>query len=97
MIAVDAVPSEVGVTWEHLPTTSTRTPSPAPAVHLRIHPGPVRGADHHVNLATNVVQVIEALRARRATAVSPGCPSSHDMGLIIALLSPMIGHYCTFS
>ena len=62
MIAVDAVPDEVGATWEpvdvehdtiaYLQYTSgsTRIPTGVQITHL--------------NLATNVVQVIEALQGR---------------------------------
>lgn len=74
MIAVDAVPDEVGATWVQEDVThdtiaylqytsgSTRVPTGVQITHL--------------NLATNIVQVIEESAATRATAASPGCRSS---------------------
>lgn len=50
----------------------------------------------HTNLATNVVQVIEALQGEEGDRGVSWLPFFHDMGLITALLSPMIGHYFTF-
>ena len=83
VIAVDAVPDEVGATWvaavdvEHdtiaylqYTSGSTRIPTGVQITHL--------------NLATNVVQVIEASTARRATAASPGCRSSTTWACITA-------------
>jgi fatty acid CoA ligase FadD32 len=48
------------------------------------------------NLATNVVQVIEALEGEEGDRGVSWLPFFHDMGLITALLSPMIGHFFTF-
>lgn len=94
VIAVDAVPDEVGATWEpvdvqhdtiaYLQYTSgsTRIPTGVQITHL--------------NLATNVVQVIEALDGQEGDRGVSWLPFFHDMGLITVLLSPMLGHYITF-
>ena len=91
VIAVDAVPDEVGATWEpvdvehdtiaYLQYTSgsTRIPTGVQITHL--------------NLATNVVQVIEALEGEEGDRGVSWLPFFHDMGLITAMISPMIGHY----
>ena len=50
----------------------------------------------HLNLATNVVQVIEALEGEEGDRGVTWLPFFHDMGLITAMMSPMIGHYVTF-
>jgi len=94
VIAVDAVPDEVGATWEQLDVShdtvaylqytsgSTRIPTGVQITHL--------------NLATNVVQVIEALEGEEGDRGVSWLPFFHDIGLITALLSPMIGHTFTF-
>jgi fatty acid CoA ligase FadD32 len=94
VIAVDAVPAEVSSTWEpvkvdretiaYLQYTSgsTRIPTGVQITHL--------------NLATNVVQVIEALDGEEGDRGVTWLPFFHDMGLITAMVSPMIGHYVTF-
>ena len=94
VIAVDAVPDEVGATWEpvdvehdtiaYLQYTSgsTRIPTGVQITHL--------------NLATNVVQVIEALEGEEGDRGVSWLPFFHDMGLITAMMSPMIGHYVEF-
>lgn len=94
VIAVDAVPAEVAATWEPMDVTidtvaylqytsgSTRIPTGVQITHL--------------NLATNIVQIIEALEAEEGDRGLSWLPFFHDMGLITALLSPMIGHNFTF-
>jgi fatty acid CoA ligase FadD32 len=94
VIAVDAVPDEVGATWELVDITvetiaylqytsgSTRIPTGVQITHL--------------NLATNVVQVIEALQGEEGDRGVSWLPFFHDMGLITTMISPMIGHYFTF-
>jgi fatty acid CoA ligase FadD32 len=94
VIAVDAVPNDVGATWESVDITresiaylqytsgSTRIPTGVQITYL--------------NLATNVVQVIEALEGEEGDRGVSWLPFFHDMGLITVLLSPMIGHYVTF-
>jgi fatty acid CoA ligase FadD32 len=94
VIAVDAVPDEVGVTWEHV-DISTET-----IAYLQYTSGSTRiptGVQiTHLNLATNVVQVIEALDGEEGDRGVSWLPFFHDMGLITALVAPMIGHYVTF-
>ncbi len=94
VIAVDAVPDDVGATWESIDidrdtiaylqytSGSTRIPTGVQITYL--------------NLATNVVQVIEALEGEEGDRGVSWLPFFHDMGLITVLLSPMIGHYVTF-
>jgi fatty acid CoA ligase FadD32 len=94
VIAVDAVPNDVGATWESVDidrdtiaylqytSGSTRIPTGVQITYL--------------NLATNVVQVIEALEGEEGDRGVSWLPFFHDMGLITVLLSPMIGHYVTF-
>ncbi|WP_137145032.1 long-chain-fatty-acid--AMP ligase FadD32 [Mycolicibacterium sp. CR10] len=94
VIAVDAVPDEVGATWEpvdvehdtiaYLQYTSgsTRIPTGVQITHL--------------NLATNVVQVIEALSGEEGDRGVSWLPFFHDMGLITVLLPTVIGHYISF-
>jgi fatty acid CoA ligase FadD32 len=94
VIAVDAVPDDVGATWESVDISretiaylqytsgSTRIPTGVQITYL--------------NLATNVVQVIEALEGEEGDRGVSWLPFFHDMGLITVLLSPMIGHYVTF-
>lgn len=94
VIAVDAVPDEVGATWEavdierdtiaYLQYTSGSTRVPT-GVQIT-----------HVNLATNCIQVIEALEGEEGDRGVSWLPFFHDMGLITACISPMIGHYFTF-
>ncbi|HYZ69805.1 MAG TPA: long-chain-fatty-acid--AMP ligase FadD32 [Mycobacterium sp.] len=94
VIAVDAVPNEVGATWESVDITretiaylqytsgSTRIPTGVQITYL--------------NLVTNVVQVVEALEGEEGDRGVSWLPFFHDMGLITVLLSPMIGHNVTF-
>jgi fatty acid CoA ligase FadD32 len=94
VIAVDAVPDEVGTTWQDVDVAidtiaylqytsgSTRIPTGVQITHL--------------NLATNVVQVIEAIGGEEGDRGVTWLPFFHDMGLITAMVSPMIGHYVTF-
>ena len=96
VIAVDAVPDEVGATWEqptggaddiaYLQYTSgsTRTPTGVQITHL--------------NLPTNVVQVLDALSmgGEEGDRGVSWLPFFHDMGLITVLLSPVFGHNMTF-
>ncbi|HTQ17814.1 long-chain-fatty-acid--AMP ligase FadD32 [Mycobacterium sp.] len=94
VIAVDAVPTEVAATWQepdanegttaYLQYTSgsTRTPTGVQITHL--------------NLPTNVVQVLNALDGTEGDRGVSWLPFFHDMGLITALLSPVFGHSFTF-
>lgn len=94
VIAVDAVPDDVAATWEEVVATeetiaylqytsgSTRIPTGVQITHL--------------NLATNVLQVVEALEGEEGDRGITWLPFFHDMGLITVLLAPMIGHYVAF-
>lgn len=94
VIAVDAVPNEVAATWvepeadentiAYLQYTSgsTRTPTGVEITHL--------------NLPTNVLQVLNGLEGKDGDRGLSWLPFFHDMGLITALLSPVLGHNFTF-
>jgi fatty acyl-AMP ligase FadD32 len=94
VVAVDAVPTEVASTWQlpeaeegsiaYLQYTSgsTRTPTGVQITHL--------------NLPTNVLQVLNALEGTDGDRGLAWLPFFHDMGLITALLSPVFGHSFTF-
>ena len=94
VIAVDAIPNEVSATWQepdavedtiaYLQYTSgsTRTPTGVQITHL--------------NLPTNVLQVLVALAGSDADRGVSWLPFFHDMGLITAMLSPVFGHSFTF-
>ena len=85
VIAVDAVPAEVASTWQPVPAShdtvaylqytsgSTRTPTGVQITHL--------------NLPTNVVQVIDAVEGTEGDRGVSWLPFFHDMGLITTLLS----------
>jgi fatty acid CoA ligase FadD32 len=94
VIAVDAVPDEVGATWEHVDITTETI------AYLQYTSGSTRiptGVQiTHLNLATNVVQVIEALDGEEGDRGVSWLPFFHDMGLVTMLVAPMLGHYITF-
>ncbi|MGH3970688.1 MAG: AMP-binding protein, partial [Mycobacterium sp.] len=50
----------------------------------------------HLNLPTNVVQVIDALEGREGDRGVSWLPFFHDMGLVTALLSTVVGYSFTF-
>src|ERR1700757_2805740 len=94
VVAVDAVPNEVAATWQQPEATedtiaylqytsgSTRTPTGVQITHL--------------NLPTNVLQVLVGLEGKEGDRGLSWLPFFHDMGLITALLSPVFGHSFTF-
>jgi fatty acid CoA ligase FadD32 len=94
IIAVDAVPVEVGSTWEAVPAdadtiaylqyTSGSTRSPA-GVQIT-----------HLNVATNLVQLIHALEVEEGQRGVSWLPFFHDMGLITIMVSTMVGHHISF-
>src|SRR6187200_132907 len=94
VIAVDAVPDDVGATWEPVGV------EPDTIAYLQYTSGSTRiptGVQiTHLNLATNVVQVMEALEGEEGDRGVSWLPFFHDMGLITVMISPMIGHYFTF-
>lgn len=95
VIAVDAVPDEVGATWIPVEDVDEST-----IAYLQYTSGSTRiptGVQiTQLNLATNVVQVIDALEGEEGDRGVSWLPFFHDMGLITAMVSPMIGHYFTF-
>ncbi|MGA5462706.1 long-chain-fatty-acid--AMP ligase FadD32 [Mycobacterium sp. NPDC050041] len=94
VIAVDAVPDEVGATWEPVEVNNDSI------AYLQYTSGSTRiptGVQiTHLNLATNVVQVIEALEGEEGDRGVSWLPFFHDMGLITVLLPVVIGHYISF-
>ena len=94
VIAVDAVPEEVGATWEQVDVTLETV------AYLQYTSGSTRiptGVEiTHLNLATNVVQIIEALQGEEGDRGVSWLPFFHDMGLVTALLPTVIGHYISF-
>ncbi|MCZ8381877.1 long-chain-fatty-acid--AMP ligase FadD32 [Mycobacterium sp. CPCC 205372] len=94
VIAVDAVPDEVGSTWEPVEVNNESI------AYLQYTSGSTRiptGVQiTHLNLATNVVQVIEALEGEEGDRGVSWLPFFHDMGLITVLLPVVIGHYISF-
>src|SRR6478735_1943458 len=94
VIAVDAVPDDVGATWQPVEVTADTI------AYLQYTSGSTRiptGVQiTHLNLVTNVVQVIEALDGEEGDRGVSWLPFFHDMGLVTALVAPMIGHYVTF-
>lgn len=95
VIAVDAVPDEVGATWIPVDDIDEST-----IAYLQYTSGSTRVPTGvqitQLNLATNVVQVIDALEGEEGDRGVSWLPFFHDMGLITAMVSPMIGHYFTF-
>ena len=94
VIAVDAVPDEVGTTWEPVDVELDTI------AYLQYTSGSTRiptGVEiTHVNLATNVVQIIEALQGEEGDRGVSWLPFFHDMGLVTVLLPTVIGHYISF-
>ena len=94
VIAVDAVPEEVAATWVMPDVADTDM------AYLQYTSGSTRiptGVEiSHLSLATNVVQVIEALEGEEGDRGVTWLPFFHDMGLVTALLAPMFGYYATF-
>src|SRR4051812_40458099 len=94
VIAVDAVPADVAATWvEETATEETIAYLQYTSGSTRI---PTGVQITHLNLATNVLQVVEALEGEEGDRGLSWLPFFHDMGLITALIAPMIGHYFTF-
>src|SRR6201996_4765362 len=94
VIAVDAVPNDVASTWEPILAT------PGTVAYLQYTSGSTRtptGVEiTHLNLPTNVVQVINALEGQDGDRGVSWLPFFHDMGLITALLSTVVGYHFTF-
>jgi fatty acid CoA ligase FadD32 len=94
VIAVDAVPTEVAATWQEPEATEDTT------AYLQYTSGSTRTPTGvqitHLNLPTNVLQVLNALEATDGDRGCMWLPFFHDMGLITALLSPVLGYSFTF-
>jgi fatty acid CoA ligase FadD32 len=94
VVAVDAVPNEVASTWE-LPVADENT-----IAYLQYTSGSTRTPTGvqitHLNLPTNVLQVLVGLEGKEGDRGLSWLPFFHDMGLITALLSPVLGHNFTF-
>jgi fatty acid CoA ligase FadD32 len=95
VIAVDAVPNEVASTWELPEGADFDT-----VAYLQYTSGSTRiptGVEiTHLNLATNVIQVLTAFEGKEADRGVTWLPFFHDMGLIAIMLSPVLGRYNTF-
>jgi fatty acid CoA ligase FadD32 len=94
VIAVDAVPAEVGSTWEMVQAEAQTI------AYLQYTSGSTRKPTgvkiSHQNLPTNVIQVLNALEGQEGDRGVTWLPFFHDMGLITVMLSPVMGYYNTF-
>ncbi len=94
VIAVDAVPTEVAATWQQPDAGESTT------AYLQYTSGSTRAPTgvqiSHLNLPTNVLQVLNALEGTDGDRGCMWLPFFHDMGLITALLSSVLGQSFTF-
>src|ERR1700742_3437635 len=94
VIAVDAVPTEVGSTWQE-PNADENT-----IAYLQYTSGSTRTPTgvqiSHLNLPTNVLQTLVALEGAEGDRGLSWLPFFHDMGLITALCAPVLGQSFTF-
>ena len=94
VIAVDAVPTEVASTWQE-PEAGENT-----TAYLQYTSGSTRTPTgvmiSHLNLPTNVLQVLNSLEGTEGDRGCMWLPFFHDMGLITALLAPVMGQSFTF-
>lgn len=94
VIAVDAVPTEVASTWVEPDADETTT------AYLQYTSGSTRTPTGvqitHLNLPTNVVQVLNALEGQEGDRGVSWLPFFHDMGLITVLLTSVLGQSFTF-
>ncbi|MFT8181340.1 AMP-binding protein, partial [Mycobacteroides chelonae] len=99
VIAVDAIPEDVGSTWvEPVATKDT-------IAYLQYTSGSTRAPAGvqitHLGLATNLLQLIDALSAKQGQQShedlrgTTWLPFFHDMGLITVMVPSMIGRYMT--
>jgi fatty acid CoA ligase FadD32 len=93
VIAVDAIPNEVGSTWETVPVTSETI------AYLQYTSGSTRAPAGvqitHLGVATNLVQLITALQVEEGQRGVTWLPLFHDMGLITAMVPSVVGRYIT--
>jgi fatty acid CoA ligase FadD32 len=94
VIAVDAVPTEVASTWQEPDAAEGST------AYLQYTSGSTRTPTgvmiSHLNLPTNVLQVLNSLEGTEGDRGCMWLPFFHDMGLITALLAPVLGQSFTF-
>src|ERR1700722_5711480 len=94
VIAVDAVPTEVAATWQ-VPDAGEGS-----TAYLQYTSGSTRAPTgvqiSHLNLPTNVLQVLNALEGTEGDRGCMWLPFFHDMGLITCLLSSVLGQSFTF-
>ncbi|MGA7052223.1 MAG: long-chain-fatty-acid--AMP ligase FadD32 [Mycobacterium sp.] len=94
VIAVDAVPTEVASTWQEPEADEGTT------AYLQYTSGSTRTPTgvmiSHLNLPTNVLQVLNSLEGTEGDRGCMWLPFFHDMGLITALLAPVLGQSFTF-
>ena len=94
VIAVDAVPTEVASTWQEPEAGENST------AYLQYTSGSTRTPTgvmiSHLNLPTNVLQVLNSLEGTEGDRGCMWLPFFHDMGLITALLAPVLGQSFTF-
>jgi fatty acid CoA ligase FadD32 len=94
VIAVDAVPNEVASTWE-VPDANESS-----IAYLQYTSGSTRAPTGvqitHLNLPTNVLQVITGLEGTEGDRGCMWLPFFHDMGLITCLISSVLGQSFTF-
>jgi fatty acid CoA ligase FadD32 len=94
IVAVDAVPAEVGSTWEMLPVDVQTI------AYLQYTSGSTRSPTGvqitQMNLPTNVVQLLDALKGKEGDRGVSWLPFFHDMGLITIMTTPLLGQHFTF-
>jgi len=94
VIAVDAVPTEVASTWQEPEAGENST------AYLQYTSGSTRTPTgvmiSHLNLPTNVLQVLNSLEGTEGDRGCMWLPFFHDMGLITALLAPVLCQSFTF-
>ncbi|MFT8181339.1 AMP-binding protein, partial [Mycobacteroides chelonae] len=99
VIAVDAIPEDVGQTWvEPVATKDT-------IAYLQYTSGSTRAPAGvqitHLSLATNLLQLVDALSQQEGKDGQSGhrgttwLPFFHDMGLITVMVPSMIGEHMT--
>ena len=95
VIAVDAVPDEVASTWQYIHVTEADT-----IAYLQYTSGSTRSPRGvqitHQAVATNLVQIVNAVQIGADQRGVSWLPFFHDMGLISIMLSSIIGRCGVF-